>query len=101
MKTTEANLKVVESYLSKKTGAARATPPRDYTHMVYRCHPGSIPAEQRKKVDLAGNPTARRLLAMLAAQLGTPRGRYDEHSGNFPSIVKPRFNRPVRERNHF
>jgi hypothetical protein len=41
------------------------------------------------------------LLAVLAAQLGTPRGRYDEHSGKFPSIVKPRFNRPVRERNHF
>jgi hypothetical protein len=24
--------------------------------------------------------------------LGTPRGRYDEHNGKFPSIVKPRFN---------
>jgi hypothetical protein len=42
-----------------------------------------------------------RLLAVLAAQLGTLRGRYDEHSGNFPSIVKPRFNRPVGEKNHF
>jgi hypothetical protein len=41
------------------------------------------------------------LLAVLAAKLGTPRGRCDEHSGKFPSIVKPRFNRPVGERNHF
>jgi hypothetical protein len=39
------------------------------------------------------------MLAVLAAQLGTPRGRYDEHSGKFPSIVKPRFIRPVGERN--
>jgi hypothetical protein len=43
----------------------------------------------------------RRLLAVLAAQLGTPRGRCDEHSGKFPSIMKPRFNRPVEERNQF
>jgi hypothetical protein len=41
------------------------------------------------------------LSAVLAAQLGTPRGRYDEHNGKFPSIVKPRFNQPVGERNHF
>jgi hypothetical protein len=41
------------------------------------------------------------LLAVLAAQLGTPRGRCDEHNVKFPSIVKPRFNRPVGERNHF
>jgi hypothetical protein len=41
------------------------------------------------------------VLAVLAAQLGTPRGRCDEHSGKFPSIVKSRFNRPVGERNHF
>jgi hypothetical protein len=41
------------------------------------------------------------LLAVLAAQLGTPRGRYYEHNGKFPSIMKPRFNRLVGERNHF
>jgi hypothetical protein len=35
------------------------------------------------------------LLAVLAAQLGTPRERYDEHIGKFLSIVKPRFNRPI------
>jgi hypothetical protein len=43
----------------------------------------------------------KRLLAVLAAQLGTPRGRCDENSSRFPSIMKPRFNRPVGERNHF
>jgi hypothetical protein len=32
------------------------------------------------------------VLSVLAAQLGTPRGRYDEHNDKFPSIVKPRFN---------
>jgi hypothetical protein len=32
------------------------------------------------------------VLAVLATQLETPRGRYDEHSSKFPSIVKPRFN---------
>jgi hypothetical protein len=41
------------------------------------------------------------LIAVLAAQLGTPRGRYDEHSGKFSLSMKPRFNRPVGERNHF
>jgi hypothetical protein len=30
--------------------------------MVYRHHPGSVPAEQRKKVDSAGNPAMRRCL---------------------------------------
>jgi hypothetical protein len=43
----------------------------------------------------------RGLLVVLAAQLGTPRGRYDEYSGKFPSIVKPRFNQPLGERNNF
>jgi hypothetical protein len=38
---------------------------------------------------------------VLAAQLGNPRGRYDEHNDKFPSIVKARFNRPVGEINHF
>jgi hypothetical protein len=41
------------------------------------------------------------LIAVLAAQLGTPRGRYDEHSGKFSLSIKPRFNRPVGERNYF
>jgi hypothetical protein len=41
------------------------------------------------------------LLAVLAAQLGTPRGRCDEHNDKFPSIMKPRFNRPVGGKNHF
>jgi hypothetical protein len=41
------------------------------------------------------------LLAVQAAQLGTPRGRCDEHSGKFSSIMKPRFNQPVGERKHF
>jgi hypothetical protein len=31
--------------------------------------------------------------AVLAAQLGTPRGRYDEHNNKFPSVVNTRFNR--------
>jgi hypothetical protein len=30
---------------------------------------------------------------VLATQLGTPRGSYDEHNDKFPSIVKQRFNR--------
>jgi hypothetical protein len=50
--------------------------------------------------DVSGEPLEP-LLAVLAAQLGTPKGRCDEHSGKFPSIIKPRFNRPVGERNHF
>jgi hypothetical protein len=31
----------------------------------------------------------------------TPRGRYDEHSNKFSLSIKPKFNRPVGERNHF
>jgi hypothetical protein len=39
--------------------------------------------------------------AVLTDQLGTPRGRSDEHSGKFPLVIKPKFNRPVGERNNF
>jgi hypothetical protein len=39
--------------------------------------------------------------AVLTDQLGTPRGRCDEHNSKFPSVMKPKFNRPVGERNHF
>jgi hypothetical protein len=35
------------------------------------------------------------LIAVLAAQLGTPRGRYDKHSGKFSLSMKPRFNQPI------
>jgi hypothetical protein len=31
----------------------------------------------------------------------TPRGRYDEHNSKFSLSMKPKFNRPVVERNHF
>jgi hypothetical protein len=31
----------------------------------------------------------------------TPRGRYDEHNNKFSLSMKPKFNRPVGERNHF
>jgi hypothetical protein len=31
----------------------------------------------------------------------TPRGRYDEHISKFSLSMKPRFNQPVGERNHF
>jgi hypothetical protein len=51
MRTVEAGLKVVYSYNSTKTSATRASPPRDYTHMVYICLPGFRPAKQRKKKD--------------------------------------------------
>jgi hypothetical protein len=37
----------------------------------------------------------------LATQLGTPRGRYDEHSDKFPSIWNQGLIEPVGERNHF
>jgi hypothetical protein len=33
--------------------------------------------------------------------LGTPRGRYDEHSSKFLSVVKPRFNRTSRRKPNF
>jgi hypothetical protein len=38
------------------------------------------------------------LIAVLAAQLGTLRGRYDEHSGKFSLNMKPRFNRTSRRK---
>jgi hypothetical protein len=39
--------------------------------------------------------------AVVGTQLGTPRGRYDEHSSKFPSVMKPRFIEPVGERTNF
>jgi hypothetical protein len=41
------------------------------------------------------------LARSLDYQLGTPRGRYDEHNNKFSLSKKPRFNQPVGERNHF
>jgi hypothetical protein len=40
------------------------------------------------------------LVRSVNYQLGTPRGRYNEHNSNFYLSKKPRFNRPVGERNH-
>jgi hypothetical protein len=37
----------------------------------------------------------------LATQLGTPRGRYDEHCGKFPLVWNQGLIEPVGERNHF
>jgi hypothetical protein len=39
--------------------------------------------------------------AVLATQLGTPRGRYDEHSGKFPSVWNQGLIEPVGERTNF
>jgi hypothetical protein len=42
----------------------------------------------------------RALMVLVGTQLGTPRGRYDEHISKFPSVVKPKFNRTSRRKNH-
>jgi hypothetical protein len=34
---------------------------------------------------------------VLRHPLGTPKGRYEEHSSKFPLVVKPRFIEPVGE----
>jgi hypothetical protein len=39
--------------------------------------------------------------AVLAAQLGMPRGRYDDHSSKSSLSMKPRFIEPVGERTNF
>jgi hypothetical protein len=41
------------------------------------------------------------LIVRCSTQLGTSRGRYDEHSSKFSSIVKPRFNRTSRRKPNF
>jgi hypothetical protein len=41
------------------------------------------------------------LVRSVDDQLGTLRGRYDEHNSKISLGMKPRFNRPVGERNHF
>jgi hypothetical protein len=60
---------------------------------VYRCRPGSILVEQQKKVDLAGNPAARRhpeqevflQPADTAPNVGAkPGGREEEEGINEP-----------------
>jgi hypothetical protein len=38
---------------------------------------------------------------MLGTQLGTPRGRYDEHSSNSSLGMKLRFIEPIGERTNF
>jgi hypothetical protein len=37
----------------------------------------------------------------MTAQLGTPRGRYDEHNSKSSLSMKPRFIKPVGERTNF
>jgi hypothetical protein len=37
------------------------------------------------------------LIVRVKHQLGTPRGRYEEHSSKFPLVVKPKFIEPVGE----
>jgi hypothetical protein len=37
----------------------------------------------------------------MTVQLGTPRGRYDEHSNKSFLSIKPRFIKPVGERTNF
>jgi hypothetical protein len=37
----------------------------------------------------------------MTTQLGTPRGRYDEHSSKSSLGMKPRFIEPVGERTNF
>jgi hypothetical protein len=39
------------------------------------------------------------MIAVLAAQLGTPKGRYDEHSGKSSLSMKPIFNKTSRRKN--
>jgi hypothetical protein len=41
------------------------------------------------------------LLMSKRTRWETPRGRYDKHNGKFSLSMKPKFNRPVGERNHF
>jgi hypothetical protein len=41
------------------------------------------------------------LIAVLAAQLGTSKGRYDEHSGKFPLVCNQGLIEPVGERTNF
>jgi hypothetical protein len=48
-----------------------------------------------------GGPGGHTDSAVLAAQLGTPRGRYDEHSSKSSLSMKPRFIKPVGERTNF
>jgi hypothetical protein len=51
---------------------------------------------------IPGNGARKELdVRSVSYQLGTPRGRYDEHSSKFSLSKKPRFNRPVGERNNF
>jgi hypothetical protein len=37
------------------------------------------------------------VIVRCSTQLGTPRGRYEEHNSKFHSVVKPRFIKPVGE----
>jgi hypothetical protein len=42
-----------------------------------------------------------RVLMSHRTRWETPRGMYDEHNSKFSLSMKPKFNRPVGERNHF
>jgi hypothetical protein len=48
-----------------------------------------------------GCPPGHAMIVWCSTQLGTPRGRYDEHISKFPSVVKPRLNRTSRRKPNF
>jgi hypothetical protein len=51
---------------------------------------------------IPGNGARKELdVRSVSYQLGTPRGRYDEHNNKFSLSKKPSFNRPVGEQNNF
>jgi hypothetical protein len=57
-----------------------------------------------KKGQTGESCNTKKLIKFLMSQRTrreTPRGRYDEHSSMFSLSMRPKFNQPVGERNHF
>jgi hypothetical protein len=79
----------------------------EFEEMALRwiCGDGVLPCPQRRGSSKGRRTysSARKMQRLdrrcLATHLGTPRGRYDEHSGKFPSVMKPSFNRTSRRKN--
>jgi hypothetical protein len=60
-----------------------------------------ISGRRRRRLAVCFLEKCSSLIVRVKHQLGTPRGRYEEHNSKFPSVVKPRFNRTSRRKLNF
>jgi hypothetical protein len=92
-----------ETYINS-VDAKRCKLSDDNTMYTWYCRLGHVGIKRMKKLHcdgLLGSLDFESFDTLLGTQLGTPRGRYDEHNSKSSLSIKPRFIEPVGERTNF